>query len=265
MNGSTFSFILCDWGIGTPTIGITEWFDYGYFCIEYIDSGRGTLESLGKRYELSPGDVYILHQHQSHRYWPDPKDPYHKIYAMFSGTLVKELVQLYGLEKVCYLPQIPEVRPYFEMLLQMPADKADNRAALLLHQLLERASSLAADPYPDIPKNLIFLKKALESRLDQPFVLEDYAEKTDISVSHLVRGFKQHFGKSPYEYRTSLRMEMAEKLLAHTRLRVKEIADRLAFSDPYSFSESFKRHVGTSPKEYRQRKQNQLRSLPSEE
>ena len=79
-----------------------------------------------------------------------------------------------------------------------------------------------------------------------------------------MRGFKRYFGKSPYEYRMQLRMDMACNLLRHTPLRIKEIADRLAFSDPYSFSDSFRRHLGVSPREYRLQMQDETRQLPPE-
>jgi two-component system response regulator YesN len=61
-----------------------------------------------------------------------------------------------------------------------------------------------------------------------------------------------------------LRMDMACNLLRHTQLRVKEIADRLAFADPYSFSDCFKRHIGMPPREYRLMQQGETRQFPPE-
>ena len=264
MDLDTFSMVCCEWGVATPSCGVLEWKNYGYFCIEYIDSGRGYLETCGHRYTFEPGDIYFLHQHQDHRYWPDPCNPWHKIYAMFSGSLVAELLKIYDLEKFCYLPQVPQMRSYFESLLGMRSDKSDYSAALVLHQFLEKVASLAVNPYPDIPQYFVTLKRNLEVRLDRPFHLEEFAASVDISVSHLVRGYKRYFGKAPYEYRMQLRMDMACNLLRHTQLRVKEIADRLAFADPYSFSDCFKRHIGMPPREYRLMQQGETRQFPPE-
>lgn len=252
MDPDVFSFVCCEWGIPPTATIVTEWKDYGNFCIEYIDSGRGILETGGKRYICEPGDIYFLYPHEDHRYWPDPRDPWRKIYAIFTGSLVDDMLELYQYKRLCYFPQMPQLRPYFESLLEMRTDKPDHSAALVLHQLLEKLAGSVINLYPDTPPLFSTLKKALEVRLDQPFSLEEYAGSAGVSVSHLVRGFKRYFGKSPYEYRMSLRMEMACNLLRYTALRIKEISARLAFSDQYCFSDCFRRHIGVSPREFRQ-------------
>ena len=264
MDSSVFSFVCCEWGVATPSSGVTAWDDYRYFCVEYIDSGRGTLVSGGKRYICEPGDIYFLHPHEKYRYWPDPRQPWHKIYAIFSGSFVSDLLDMYDFRQLRHVPDMPQLRTYFEMLLGLRSDKPDNSAALILHQLLEKLSAQVVNPYPDIPQSFVSLKKTLEVKLDQPFSLEEFANSVNVSASHLVRGFKRYFGKSPYEYRMQLRMDMACNLLRHTPLRIKEIADRLAFSDPYSFSDSFRRHLGVSPREYRLQMQDETRQLPPE-
>jgi AraC family transcriptional regulator len=67
----------------------------------------------------------------------------------------------------------------------------------------------------------------------------------------MVRLFKKHMGVTPHEYILRRRMETAQLLLKHSTLSIKEIAERLVFSDQYHFSNYFKKCSGMSPSRFR--------------
>ena len=56
---------------------------------------------------------------------------------------------------------------------------------------------------------------------------------------------------TPYAYVLGKRIDLSKKLLVDTNLTVKQIADKLCFTDEYYFSNLFKRKVGVSPAAYR--------------
>ena len=72
-----------------------------------------------------------------------------------------------------------------------------------------------------------------------------------MEVHQLMRLFQRHFGVSPLEYRNKLRMEAAGRLVAHSTLPMKEIAERLGYRSPLYFSTAFRRTFGLSPSRYR--------------
>ncbi len=62
-----------------------------FFIFEYVISGKGYIETAGKKYEVKAGDVYCLEPGKGHTYYSDKKDPYQKIwinmYSNFLGSI----------------------------------------------------------------------------------------------------------------------------------------------------------------------------------
>jgi len=56
---------------------------------------------------------------------------------------------------------------------------------------------------------------------------------------------------SPIDYFIRLKIHFACQLLTQTDLKIKEIADRIGYDDPYYFSRLFKQVTGQSPKVYK--------------
>lgn len=78
------------------------------------------------------------------------------------------------------------------------------------------------------------------------------------------RTFYRHWGEifsvSPHQYLHKCRLHQAELLLEHTKLTVKEIADKTGFSDSFHFSKSFKKNFGISPSMFRLQRVNYVGS-----
>lgn len=78
----------------------------------------------------------------------------------------------------------------------------------------------------------------------------DIARRTGVSEDALLKAFRQHYGVTPSEYLTSIRMAAAEDMLQNTDLSVSEIGRRAGYSNPTAFSRAFRRHFGHSPSEH---------------
>ncbi|MBE4948012.1 helix-turn-helix transcriptional regulator [Chryseobacterium culicis] len=71
-----------------------------------------------------------------------------------------------------------------------------------------------------------------------------------MSVSKLVKLFRQVFGDSIYNYFQTLRMQEAARLLREEQLSVSEAGYQLGFSNLSHFSRIFEKHIGMKPKKY---------------
>lgn len=100
-----------------------------------------------------------------------------------------------------------------------------------------------------INKLIYFMKRNLNRKL----VLENLAEESGFSASHLSLVFKRSTGHSPLSYFTQLKIQRACQYLDHTNMEIKEISSALGYDDPLYFSRVFSKIMDQSPKRYRMR------------
>ena len=91
------------------------------------------------------------------------------------------------------------------------------------------------------------MKNNLENKLD----LEDIAKHVGYSSSHFGSLFFKKTSFTPIEYYQQLKIQRACSYLQFTDLKIKEIAYKLEYYDPFHFSKAFKKEMELTPKEYR--------------
>ncbi|MFJ5715829.1 response regulator [Neobacillus sp. NPDC093127] len=91
----------------------------------------------------------------------------------------------------------------------------------------------------------------IKTKLPGDITLTDAAAAVHLNPCYLSQLFKQQMNQTFLDYVLKLRMDEAERLLAHTSLRISEIAYRLGYLDLSYFSNSFKRIKRKTPSEFR--------------
>jgi AraC-like DNA-binding protein len=69
-------------------------------------------------------------------------------------------------------------------------------------------------------------------------------------VFHFSRIFKQTFDLTPHQFQIRYRMEKAKELMIFHRLSLSTIAEKVGYSNIYSFSKAFKQVEGMSPRQF---------------
>ena len=87
--------------------------------------------------------------------------------------------------------------------------------------------------------------------MTENFNIEMLCKQISRSESQTIRIFRKLFGVTPYQYVLSKKIGLAKKLLENTNLSIKEISQKLCFSNEFSFSKAFKKKVGDSPQTYK--------------
>lgn len=85
----------------------------------------------------------------------------------------------------------------------------------------------------------------------EDIMLEDMAEKANLSPYYFTRVFKAVTGYTPHEYLLITRMNAAKFLLHDTQASVKETCFSVGFTNESNFCTSFKKIVGVTPSEYK--------------
>lgn len=100
-------------------------------------------------------------------------------------------------------------------------------------------------------KDIEAVKQYIERHYCEPITLEQLAVRSGLSATYLSSIYKQMYEVTPTEYVTQLRMIKAKQLMTNQKLRIKDIAAEVGFSDEFYFSRVFKKQEGTSPTKYK--------------
>jgi len=99
-----------------------------------------------------------------------------------------------------------------------------------------------------LERAFLYLKKNLYTDIS----LDIIADKINISPQHLSRIFKSKYGKTIGEYIVDQRMSYAKYLLTNSDYSIKDITDKIGYTDQNYFSRVFKKHTGSTPSQYKE-------------
>jgi AraC-like DNA-binding protein len=125
----------------------------------------------------------------------------------------------------------------------------------LLHAFLlvlrRRARTSSARP----PASAVFalFRTEVERRFATTRQVEDYERRIGYSAKTLTRAARAATGMTAKQYIDQRVLLESRRLLAHTRLSVGDIAQRVGFSELTNFIKFFRRAGGESPAEFRRR------------
>lgn len=92
---------------------------------------------------------------------------------------------------------------------------------------------------------------AMLEDLAKPWTLDDLARRANASRASLVRMFQKTARMSPLQFLAQLRLDMAKRKLAATRLPLMDIAVESGYQSESAFSRAFRRRFGMPPGEAR--------------
>jgi AraC family transcriptional activator of mtrCDE len=98
------------------------------------------------------------------------------------------------------------------------------------------------------------LAPALKAMLDepgQPWTVATLAERCHLSRASFARLFAQQAGGAPLELLTTLRMELAARLLAQGTQDTATIGEAVGYRSEAAFNRAFARHAGATPGRFR--------------
>jgi AraC family transcriptional regulator len=91
----------------------------------------------------------------------------------------------------------------------------------------------------------------IDEHIDGCIRVEELGLQVRLSASRFSKGFKETFGRSPYDYVLLRRVEAAKFLIATTEEPLSQIAQACGLSDQAHLSKIFKRIAGMTPLRWR--------------
>jgi two-component system response regulator YesN len=121
----------------------------------------------------------------------------------------------------------------------------------LIHVLEEKGQILKQKDNVRYEKIVEDVKKTIRQNYAKIENVNQITDPIYLSAGYANHIFKQHTGKTIFDYLVEVRMETAKKLLCDPYCRVYEVAEKLGYKSTTYFSTTFKDFTGISPKEYR--------------
>lgn len=117
----------------------------------------------------------------------------------------------------------------------------------------QRLSFAKAATQDDISRRLVMAKEFISNNYNCKFHLSDLAAASLLSENHLLRTFKEMYGRTPYQYLGLIRLSRAKTYLEQDQYPVNEIVMLVGLESVSSFIKLFKATFGITPLQYRKR------------
>ena len=231
-----------------------------FHIIHVILSGRGTLETGGRRFELGAGQGFYLQAGQQALYTADEDEPWeyrwvgclgtHGVPALSATVLPKSTV-FTSRDIGLYDRRFAQIYLYSAQGTQEGKYRALGQLYTLFADLLSefrdkttRQDSSIADEYVD--KAVRFIRNSY----DKPLSIEMLCRHISVTRSYLYKLFVRRFGISPTEYLIKYRLERARELAQGGFYTVESLAEAAGFNSHAYFTKCFRKMYGCTPRDY---------------
>ncbi|HHW67644.1 MAG TPA: AraC family transcriptional regulator [Epulopiscium sp.] len=231
--------------------------------LHFVLDGKGVLIVHNKVHHIKKDDIFIIPKGVPIQYFADSEDPWEYIWVTFDGTVASNYLSYAGLSdsnpvitsaiptKV-YLPLVQKILDANELTYANEIKRVGYLFEIL-GILIEAQSTLnrnknqydySSDAYIDYAMQYISLNY-------DHIKVSDIAKYIGINRSYLTHIFKKNLNISPQKYLLNYRLKKAAELIRTTNMSIQDIAVKVGYENPLTFSKMFKQVYGVSPKHYR--------------
>jgi AraC-like DNA-binding protein len=223
-----------------------------WWAFEFVTEGDGIFMCDNIRYDLRPGDLYILRSDKIISLRTGPSGIFRKKCVLIEGRLIDYICR--DLQAVNVVrPETPlrleniyaEIKQLILAQGQFVQEELEVRAYALLVELNRLAMPI------QYPLPLCRALNLIDANLRLEHTLNSLSLECKVSVSTLSRLFQRHLNISPVNYIIDRRLEYAGQLIKISNMPLKEVAERCGYRSESFLSRSFKRKFGMPPASYR--------------
>lgn len=226
----------------------------------YCSKGEGALKIAGKEHRISQGTGFFFSPDLEHEYYAI-EEPWETYWLNFNGNNLSALLTLLNVGSwEIFIPEdttaILELFHDIENdLLQDNLEKVIYTSAKLYTFLILFKNSKRVSASLPLNNQLLKLKPVIvymQAHYNHYITLDELAELIGVTTHHLCKLFKSSFGLSPFKYLIQLRLQIAKQLLIQApELKIKDVAQRVCYSDTSYFCAIFKNQEKVTPLEFR--------------
>lgn len=226
----------------------------------YVEAGGGAIFYHGHKFELKPGQLYLIPAQTAMRsHCPDSVTIHWRHFTA---------VTLGGISLLDYLDFHHEARAndpagtesLFRRLHETGACRTHAEAfearGLLMALLAPLMAATQTAAMNGAPKSICRFRRTLqyiEENLHRDLSVEELARTAHLQEKYFSTLFRESVGEPPMRHVTRRRIERAQQMLRSDGLTLAEAAQRLGFGDAFHLSRTFKKITGLSPRDFRRK------------
>lgn len=231
-----------------------------WYGVILVLNGRASFhDQHGHKHVLKPGVVFQRIPGQKHAIEIESDCLWREIYITMRVRTFEHLFGL-GLIHDCpvYYIRRPEIvlnlfRDVLQLMDNAHSARVPSVLAAIQQLLIGIHENAERDWDPDPYRHEIAEAcEILDCNLNEDIDIESIADNIGMAYETFRKAFKDRIGIAPGAYRVRKRIERSCVLLRTTTLPVNVIAEKLGYSDGFSYSAQFKKIIGTAPSIYRQ-------------
>lgn len=226
--------------------------------IFYCAEGTGWYQTAEGYFTVYPNQFFFLPANQKHRYGTDAENPWTIYWIMFEGNLSdinlsEGLVHFKRPNSLVHPQKFIDLFNYIDYILSRGFTCKNlvlanmNLWNIIMMFACNRKDNVKEEQESPVTKVITLMEK----NIDQKMTVAKMAGSISYSSSHLHSIFRLATGYSPLNYFIHLKMMHACRYLTSTNLKIREIASKIGYDDPFLFSRIFRKVNGISPQKYR--------------
>ena len=215
--------------------------------VEIITGGVVLHEVNGEEKVFRKGTIFWHQYGETTIYRTTPKEPYRCLYLHFEtdGTPGK-------LPRCSQWTSRSDLKVFTEDMLRFRNENMLNNEYVFFYALGTLLRHYVPHNGESLPRHLQQACRILDNDPTQDISVDEVAQKTGVSKSHLFTLFRKHLKSSPYSYLLGKRIELARELLITRQdIPIKQIAESCGFKTLEIFYRRFRQYTGTTPAAYR--------------
>lgn len=234
-----------------------------YYLIHVIMDGKGYFEIGENRFYLKKGQFFIIYPEVMSFYQADEEDPWEYYWIGLNGKRLENLLSAIGFHlehPVGTVNEYGEAKRLMEEIMQAnPFDtlsrvRLQGQLYVLLSMLGSGWESTDIEKIEKINKSVEYTKQAIEiikeRYHDVDFLIRDISDQLSLNESYLTSIFRKTTNRTLHDYLIDFRVQKSREYLETTDLSVAEVAEKVGYRNPLSFTRVFKSKMNMSPRAY---------------
>jgi AraC-like DNA-binding protein len=238
----------------------------------YLYEGERMYFIRDRSYLILPGDLVLINRRELHATSDSDKWGHARVVINFSDSFLEApfanapfLLDAFTHDSPVLRLDLPTRRTVEDILGKLIHEAREpmiGQAFALQHYLVEllmfTARFIRVHPITSpehvspLHRKISTIVRYINTHYAELIRLEELAQQFEISPAYLSRMFKEITGFSLVEYVNLVRIQEAQRMLTHTKIKVITIAEQVGFGSLVQFGRVFRHITKTTPLRYRQ-------------